>query len=127
MRSSLVPCTVCRRHVHLADGVCPFCGGAVVATMVPASSTKLPSRAAMMALAATLVPACNSSDETPAGADTGADTGDAFVSIDAAYGGPSDTGTVDTGTVDTGTFFSVDAAYGGPPDSGSASDAADSD
>lgn len=90
--------------------------------MVPASSTKMLSRAAMMALAATLVPACNSSDETPAGADTGADTGDAFVSIDAAYGGPPD-----TGTVDTGTFFSVDAAYGGPPDSGSASDAADSD
>jgi hypothetical protein len=87
MRSSLVPCTVCRRHVHLDDGVCPFCGGAVVATLVPASTTKLISRAAMMALATTLVPACSSSDPSPV-ADTG--VGDTFVSIDAAYGGPPD-------------------------------------
>ena len=83
--------------------------------MVPASPTKLLSRAAVMAIAATLVPACSSSDPEPQTSDA---AGDTFFSMDAAYGGPPDTGTPpDTGNA---------PLYGGPFDTG-ATDSASSD
>lgn len=69
----------------------------------------------MMAIATTLVPACSSSDPTPQTGDAAPE--DTFVSIDAAYGGPPDTGNAplyggpfDTGVADSASTDAADAS-----------------
>jgi hypothetical protein len=130
MKAHFAPCESCGRHIRVSEASCPFCDGVTSATFrarpAPQPSTKRLSRAALLVFsAATAGAGCSSSSDTPSTTtDTGADTGSPVV--DAAYGGPPDTGAKDSeaDAADTG-IPTVDAAYGGPPDTGSPDAAAD--
>ena len=125
MRTSLVPCPSCHRHVRSSESACPFCQGALPSDLgaraVPGTTQRL-SRAAAFTFAATLAATGCSSDTSPADASTVTDTGATTDTGGATdTGSPTDRGTAtDTGTAaDTGTDAGMLAMYGGPPaDSG---------
>jgi hypothetical protein len=60
--ASLVPCTVCQRHVRRSESACPFCGAERQPTAGPLRERGLPrdaKRATLVALGLTLAgPAC---------------------------------------------------------------------
>jgi hypothetical protein len=61
---SLVPCTLCARHVRASETACPFCGGTLMAP-VPTSPMAL-SRAALIFAGATTLTACGKEPAPPA-------------------------------------------------------------
>src|SRR5262245_10859835 len=84
--SQLVPCIHCDRHVRVAETRCPFCQGALAGE--PAAAARAGrgrmSRAAMLAVGATLATA-------PAACDSDGKTGnDAAMSDDAGTDGAPD-------------------------------------
>jgi hypothetical protein len=86
--NQLLPCPVCRRHVRIAESVCPFCAAALHLQPVPTVVvTARMSRAALIALSATvagtMIVGCSGSDVAVYGAPA---PGDASVT-DAADGG----------------------------------------
>ena len=129
MRTSLVPCPSCHRHVRATESACPFCHGDLPVTLaaqaVPGTTQRL-SRAAAFTFAATLAATGCGPTATPddAAADTGPTTTDVVTVTDrpvttdnpVATDNPTvtDTGThTDAGpTSDDGGFL---AMYGGPP------------
>lgn len=66
MSAPLTPCVACRRHARSTDPACPFCGGALSPVRAFAEvDTRGLSRAAVIALAASLGLAACVSEDTP--------------------------------------------------------------
>lgn len=113
---SLVVCRGCSRHVREDESRCPFCGGAELgAPRRLRIETKTLTRAAAMAVGASLAVASACGGSTTDGSDAGpiadASTDDA-VTYAPAYGMPSPDASFDAGTdADSGNA----AAYGLPP------------
>lgn len=122
------PCPSCRRHVRVDADACPFCGGACAFAASPAPVARRMSRAAMFAVASSLVVGACSSEPMYGAPVKPFDAGDA-----ATEGGPSDAGadmalygsppydsSADTGPEDTGGNVNM---YGAPPDPDAGGDA----
>ncbi len=60
MYQPLVPCSECRRHVRAVEALCPFCRAPREVAAIDATPLLRMSRAAAMAVAASLVVACQS-------------------------------------------------------------------
>jgi hypothetical protein len=114
MRSPLVPCPQCQRHVFAADAACPFCAMELPPDMerraVPSATRRL-TRAATFAFTASLsVVACSSDGgTTPGTGDAGLDSG----AVGPIYGAP-----VEGGLLDAGDGGGVAPLYGLPQDAG---------
>lgn len=126
MYKPLVPCAGCSRHVLATESSCPFCHAALgpMTVSAPAVPRGL-SRAAALALGATLVVACAGGTGPAPGSDGGSSGSSGSSSgssgSSGTSGGPSDDGgpmalygapATDSGPDDAGT---PGAKYGAPP------------
>jgi hypothetical protein len=137
--SHLAPCPTCNRHVDVAEFACPFCAAPLAesfrAQPRPAPPPRRLSRAAMMAVGATLMGACSSGDAiggktaTDAAQDRPVATQDSHFMPLPAYGislPPGTGGTLGTGGASGtgGSSGTTDAATDGASDAAPARDAA---
>jgi hypothetical protein len=133
MRTELIPCSVCARHVRVADRSCPFCGAGLSAPAGDRGLRQAPPkglsraelygyREAAKAFAGAALLAAAACDSPPAAAYGGpppmpptevvtppdAASRDAAMAVQTIYGGPPPTGPVEAGPPPV-------PAYGAPP------------
>src|SRR6185369_12261770 len=89
--SQLVPCVHCARHVRVAEVRCPFCRGVLPGEAPARAGRGRMSRAAMLAVGATLASApAGCADDPPTRNDAGLSMSDASDSSAPADGGGAD-------------------------------------